>query len=120
MERSGEGNVPGAVLRFGRSCDHAATSFSSPSSLTCPDQFIDKSVDLPVMRQRTCTHRTNCAADRSDSPGVARGEHAATISSSSQRGVEEVPQAPFIDGVFAANRDRDATGAALGQVVQEF
>ena len=32
----------GAVLRFGRPCDHAATSFSSSSSLTCPDQFIDR------------------------------------------------------------------------------
>ena len=29
-------------------------------------------------------------------------------------------QTQFIDGVFVANRDRDSTGAALGQVVQEF
>ena len=31
-----------------------------------------------------------------------------------------MPQAQFIDSVFVSNRDRDSTGAALGQVVQEF
>ena len=34
--------VPAAVLRFGRPCDHAATSSNSSSSLPCPDQFIDR------------------------------------------------------------------------------
>ena len=69
-----------------------------------------QSVDLPVMRH------TNCAADRSDSPVVARGEHAATNSLR----VVEVPQTHFINSVFVANRDRDSTGAAPGQVVHKF
>ena len=33
---AGRAAIPGAALRFGRPCDHAATSSSSSSAMTCP------------------------------------------------------------------------------------
>ena len=37
-------------------------------------QFIDRVVDIPVLRAETCTHSANCAEDRRDSTGAVLGQ----------------------------------------------
>ena len=37
-------------------------------------QFIDRVVDIPVLRAETCTHSANCAEDCRDSTGAVLGE----------------------------------------------
>ena len=37
-------------------------------------QFIDRVVDIPVMRAETCTHSANCAEDRGDPTGAVLGQ----------------------------------------------
>ena len=48
---AGRAEIPGAALRFGRPCDHAATSSSSSYDDVPQIQFNERVVDFPVVRQ---------------------------------------------------------------------
>ena len=71
--RGGAGGDSGAVLRFGRPCDHAATSSYSSSSMTCPRFSSSKEWRTFLLCGSFVTHSANSAADRRNSPGAVHG-----------------------------------------------